>query len=84
MPQDTEKMFNYNGVINEIDKAIIAISNGLEEMVYLRHLITAQQYGMSMKALTDIMLEKERISMDEVQIINRVAERKQTMLQYGL
>ena len=84
MSHDSDRAFNYNGVIDEIDKAIHALGNGLEEMVYIRHLITAQNYGVDMKELTDIMLCKGKISQDEIIIIDRVTERKEAQMMFGL
>ena len=84
MSQDNEKVYDYQRVVSEIDKTILALGTGLEELVYLRHQVVSQKYGVDMRELTSILLSSGRISQDEVDIINRVARKKKEQLAYGL
>ena len=82
MAQEQENTSNYNRLITDIDTAILTLGNGLEELVYLRHQVVAQNYGMDMKELSDVLVKNGRMSVEELEIINRVEKRKKNHLAY--
>ena len=76
MSQVTDTMVDYRKAIADIDKAIIALNNGQEDLLYLRHQMIARIYDMDEMELMGVLKKNEGISKEVVEIIGRVVDKK--------
>ena len=66
----------FRRLIAEIDSALVALNNGQEELVFLRHQLIAREYDLDTLELIDVLKANEKISKDVVEIISRIVRKK--------
>jgi len=67
---------DYDKEIGRVDKAIVALSNNLEDLVYKRYELIAQKHNLDINELVKCIVENNLVSKDVMELIVSALEKK--------
>jgi len=70
MLQQSHMQIDYDKEIGRVDKAISALGNELEELVYKRYELVAQKYGLDMRDLIEFITDNDLMPKEVMELVN--------------
>ena len=75
MLQQSYVQIDYDKEIGRVDKAIGALGNELEELVYKRYELIARKYGLDMRELMQFISENDLMPKEVMELVNSAREK---------
>ena len=75
MLQQSYVQIDYDKEIGRVDKAIGALGNELEELVYKRYVLIARKYGLDMRELMQFISENDLMPKEVMELVNSAREK---------